>query len=165
MGLQCTYAVPSNSARQPPAVKNRTCTVVADAHYPRTPQRLLSEMEQPAFIFLNTTGATSLSPPAAKRMRAHITKTNFAKRRQQALLTRAESREQRKDQRQPLREREKPENTTLLPFIHTGPHAAHEVTLCKYLSPRAMKHWLMANSPQDPRTSLSRGQACSGQRK
>ncbi|KAJ5198209.1 uncharacterized protein N7498_007326 [Penicillium cinerascens] len=39
-------------------------------------------MEQSSFLFLNTTGASSLSRPAAKRMRAHITKTNFAKRRQ-----------------------------------------------------------------------------------
>ncbi|KAL2812335.1 hypothetical protein BDW59DRAFT_167841 [Aspergillus cavernicola] len=38
-------------------------------------------MEFAEFTFLNTTGA-SLSQPAAKRMRAHITKTNFAKRRQ-----------------------------------------------------------------------------------
>ncbi|KAJ5436503.1 Protein of unknown function DUF3468 [Penicillium cf. griseofulvum] len=89
-------------------------------------------MEQPAFTFLNTTGASSLSPPAAKRMRAHITKSNFAKRRQHALSTGAEPRGQRKDQRQPLRDREKPENnqnTTLLPFIHTGPDAAHDATL------------------------------------
>ncbi|PWY94396.1 hypothetical protein BO94DRAFT_581790 [Aspergillus sclerotioniger CBS 115572] len=39
-------------------------------------------MEPTNFTFLNTTGASSLSKPATKRMRAHITKTNFAKRRQ-----------------------------------------------------------------------------------
>ncbi|OOG00435.1 hypothetical protein ASPCADRAFT_187 [Aspergillus carbonarius ITEM 5010] len=39
-------------------------------------------MEPTNFTFLNTTGASSLSRLATKRMRAHITKTNFAKRRQ-----------------------------------------------------------------------------------
>jgi hypothetical protein len=34
------------------------------------------------FTFLNTTGRPRLSQLAAKRMRAHITKSNFAKRRQ-----------------------------------------------------------------------------------
>ncbi|KAJ5668372.1 uncharacterized protein N7477_006942 [Penicillium maclennaniae] len=38
-------------------------------------------MEQPQFVFLNTMGGSSLSRPAVKRMRAHITKSNFAKRR------------------------------------------------------------------------------------
>jgi hypothetical protein len=39
-------------------------------------------MECSDFTFLNTTGALSLSGPAAKQMRAHITRTNFAKGRQ-----------------------------------------------------------------------------------
>ncbi|CAG9981231.1 unnamed protein product [Clonostachys byssicola] len=34
------------------------------------------------FTFVNTTGAPNLSQPAAKLMRGHVTKTNFAKRRQ-----------------------------------------------------------------------------------
>lgn len=38
-------------------------------------------MEGLDFLFLNVTGGTNLSAPSAKRMRAHITKTNFAKRR------------------------------------------------------------------------------------
>ncbi|KAI6777863.1 uncharacterized protein J7T54_002761 [Emericellopsis cladophorae] len=33
------------------------------------------------FVFLNTTGASSLSKKAAKRVRGHVTKTNFANRR------------------------------------------------------------------------------------
>ncbi|RAL03760.1 uncharacterized protein BO80DRAFT_462447 [Aspergillus ibericus CBS 121593] len=37
-------------------------------------------MEPTNFTFLNTTGASRLSKPAAKQMRAHITKTNFARR-------------------------------------------------------------------------------------
>ncbi|KAF9892985.1 hypothetical protein FE257_012396 [Aspergillus nanangensis] len=55
-------------------------------------------MEQPALTFVNTTGASSLSPLAAKRMRAHITKTNFAKRRQTA-ATKSGPREQFKEAR------------------------------------------------------------------
>ncbi|BCS26786.1 uncharacterized protein APUU_51497A [Aspergillus puulaauensis] len=39
-------------------------------------------MECSDLTFLNTTGASSLSGRAAKEMRAHITRTNFAKRRQ-----------------------------------------------------------------------------------
>lgn len=39
-------------------------------------------MEFSDLTFLNTTGASSLSGRAAKEMRAHITRTNFAKRRQ-----------------------------------------------------------------------------------
>ncbi|KAJ5238527.1 hypothetical protein N7468_003146 [Penicillium chermesinum] len=40
-------------------------------------------MEASNFTFVNTTGASSLSQPAARRVRAHITKANFAKRRHQ----------------------------------------------------------------------------------
>lgn len=40
------------------------------------------KMECSDLTFLNTTGASSLSGRAAKEMRAHITRTNFAKRRQ-----------------------------------------------------------------------------------
>ncbi|KAL4899844.1 hypothetical protein BDW74DRAFT_106631 [Aspergillus multicolor] len=47
-------------------------------------------MESTGFTFLNSTGA-SLSGPAAKRMRAHITKTNFAKRRQRIAAIGTES--------------------------------------------------------------------------
>ncbi|RDW76864.1 uncharacterized protein DSM5745_06856 [Aspergillus mulundensis] len=43
-------------------------------------------MESTGFTFLNSTGA-SLPGPAAKRMRAHITRTNFAKRRQRIAAT------------------------------------------------------------------------------
>ncbi|KAL2851884.1 hypothetical protein BJY01DRAFT_107174 [Aspergillus pseudoustus] len=39
-------------------------------------------MESAEFTFLNTTGASGLSKPILKQMRAHVTKTNFAKRRQ-----------------------------------------------------------------------------------
>lgn len=39
-------------------------------------------MSSTSFTFLNATGTPGLSQLAAKRMRAHITKTNFAKRRQ-----------------------------------------------------------------------------------
>ncbi|KAL4866973.1 hypothetical protein BDV12DRAFT_128513 [Aspergillus spectabilis] len=39
-------------------------------------------MESSNFTFVNTTGTSSLSGPAAKRMRAHITRFNFAKRRE-----------------------------------------------------------------------------------
>ncbi|KAL4880310.1 hypothetical protein BJY04DRAFT_219304 [Aspergillus karnatakaensis] len=39
-------------------------------------------MDCSTLTFVNTTGASSLSGPAAKRMRAHITRTNFAKRRE-----------------------------------------------------------------------------------
>ncbi|KAL4777230.1 hypothetical protein BDW60DRAFT_202141 [Aspergillus nidulans var. acristatus] len=42
-------------------------------------------MESTGLTFLNTTGA-SLSAAAAKRMRAHITRTNFAKRRQRIAI-------------------------------------------------------------------------------
>ncbi|KAM0812191.1 hypothetical protein AB5N19_14508 [Seiridium cardinale] len=37
------------------------------------------------FMFLNATGTPELSPFAAKRMRSHITRSNFAKRRQRIL--------------------------------------------------------------------------------
>uniref|UniRef100_A0A093V968 Uncharacterized protein n=1 Tax=Talaromyces marneffei PM1 TaxID=1077442 RepID=A0A093V968_TALMA len=37
------------------------------------------------FVFLNTTNAPGLSPEAAKRVRGHITKSNFAKRRQRII--------------------------------------------------------------------------------
>ncbi|KAL2812950.1 hypothetical protein BJX63DRAFT_421477 [Aspergillus granulosus] len=39
-------------------------------------------MESAEFTFLNTTGASSLPRTKLKQMRAHVTKTNFAKRRQ-----------------------------------------------------------------------------------
>jgi hypothetical protein len=39
-------------------------------------------MDESNFVFLNTTNAPALSSEAAKRMRGHITKSNFAKRRQ-----------------------------------------------------------------------------------
>ncbi|KAJ5417071.1 uncharacterized protein N7487_000621 [Penicillium crustosum] len=87
-------------------------------------------MEQPAFIFLNATGS-SLSPPAAKRMRAHITKTNFAKRRQHAHLTGSEQKEQRKHQSQQLKESEKPKSnqlTTSLPPKSTSSELARDAT-------------------------------------
>jgi hypothetical protein len=38
-------------------------------------------METTSFTFLNTTGAPRLSKPAAKRVRGHVTRTNFANRR------------------------------------------------------------------------------------
>ncbi|KAL4735127.1 hypothetical protein BDV11DRAFT_208768 [Aspergillus similis] len=47
-------------------------------------------MESAGLTFLNTTG-TSLSAAAAKRMRAHITRTNFAKRRQRIAIAGAKS--------------------------------------------------------------------------
>lgn len=90
-------------------------------------------MEQPAFIFLNATGS-SLSPPAAKRMRAHITKTNFAKRRQHAHSTGSEPREQRKNQSQQLKECEKPKSNQLitsLPPKSTSSKSARDATACK----------------------------------
>lgn len=40
------------------------------------------KMDHPSFVFLNTTNAPGLSPQAARQMRCHITKSNFAKRRQ-----------------------------------------------------------------------------------
>lgn len=40
-------------------------------------------MASAEFIFINTTDAATMSQPAAKRMRGHITRTNFAKRRAQ----------------------------------------------------------------------------------
>ncbi|KAJ5950903.1 uncharacterized protein N7479_009316 [Penicillium vulpinum] len=89
-------------------------------------------MEQPAFIFLNMTDAATLSPPAAKRMRAHITKTNFAKRRQHAPPTRAEQREQRKDQSRLLSESETPasnQNITISSTIPTDPNSARGTTI------------------------------------
>ncbi|KAL5340181.1 hypothetical protein BJX70DRAFT_361777 [Aspergillus crustosus] len=46
-------------------------------------------MELADFTFVNTTGGSTLSGPAAKRMRAHITRTNFAKRREQLTGPRA----------------------------------------------------------------------------
>ncbi|KGO69002.1 Protein of unknown function DUF3468 [Penicillium italicum] len=85
-------------------------------------------MEQPAFIFLNATGASSLSPPAVKRMRAHITKTNFAKRRQHAPSAGSEQKEQRKDR---SRESEDPEINqiiTLLPPRSDDPDSARDTT-------------------------------------
>ncbi|KAH9904171.1 hypothetical protein F4778DRAFT_85122 [Xylariomycetidae sp. FL2044] len=39
-------------------------------------------MSAPVFTFVNATGTPDLSQGEARRMRAHITKTNFAKRRQ-----------------------------------------------------------------------------------
>ncbi|KAJ5850883.1 hypothetical protein N7455_010739 [Penicillium solitum] len=87
-------------------------------------------MEQPAFIFLNATGS-SLSPPAAKRMRAHITKTNFAKRRQHAHPTRSEQKEQRKHQSQQLKESEEPKSNQLftsLPPKSTSSKSARDAT-------------------------------------
>src|SRR3569833_358004 len=39
-------------------------------------------MSSARFTFINITGAPSLSPSADKRMRAHVTRTNFANRRQ-----------------------------------------------------------------------------------
>jgi hypothetical protein len=39
------------------------------------------KMETTSFTFLNTTGAPRLSKPAAKRVRGHVTRTNFANRR------------------------------------------------------------------------------------
>ncbi len=39
-------------------------------------------MSSTSFTFLNATGAPGLSQSDAKRMRAHITRTNFANRRQ-----------------------------------------------------------------------------------
>ncbi|KAJ5518261.1 Polyketide synthase enoylreductase [Penicillium expansum] len=64
-------------------------------------------------------------------MRAHITKTNFAKRRQHAPSTGSEPREQRKDQSRPLKESEKPKSkqiTTLLPPKSTSPDSARDAT-------------------------------------
>jgi hypothetical protein len=46
------------------------------------------------FVFLNTTGAPGLSKPAAKRVRGHVTKTNFANRRK--LKAQAEAKKQDK---------------------------------------------------------------------
>lgn len=42
----------------------------------------ISGMESKSLIFINATGTPGLSPRAAKQMRSHITRTNFAKRRQ-----------------------------------------------------------------------------------
>ncbi|KAF7518419.1 hypothetical protein PCG10_000443 [Penicillium crustosum] len=100
-------------------------------------------MEQPAFIFLNATGS-SLSPPAAKRMRAHITKTNFAKRRQHAHLTGSEQKEQRKHQSQQLKESEKPKSnqlTTSLPPKSTSSELARDATA-------SVRHWSPDNAWQ-----------------
>ncbi|KAH8692345.1 hypothetical protein BGW36DRAFT_304164 [Talaromyces proteolyticus] len=44
-------------------------------------------MDGPSFIFLNTTNTPNLSPQAAKQMRGHITKSNFAKRRQRLITS------------------------------------------------------------------------------
>lgn len=99
-------------------------------------------MEQPAFIFLNATGS-SLSPPAAKRMRAHITKTNFAKRRQHAHPTRSEQKEQRKHQSQQLKESEEPKSNQLftsLPPKSTSSKSARDATACKDRLSRAIEH-------------------------
>lgn len=101
-----------------------------------------SKMEQPAFIFLNATGS-SLSPPAAKRMRAHITKTNFAKRRQHAHPTRSEQKEQRKHQSQQLKESEEPKSNQLftsLPPKSTSSKSARDATACKDRLSRAIEH-------------------------
>ncbi|KAL3470330.1 hypothetical protein BJX99DRAFT_264322 [Aspergillus californicus] len=78
-------------------------------------------MEPNSFTFLNTTGA-NLSQPAAKRMRAHITRTNFAKRRQRLTETggiNAASHTKRR-----VRERRHRENSldvSLLLPTHPGP--------------------------------------------
>ncbi|KAL4933209.1 uncharacterized protein BDV17DRAFT_104927 [Aspergillus undulatus] len=55
-------------------------------------------MEDIELTFVNTSGA-SLSRPAAKRMRAHITRTNFAKRRQRIAGTAIETEQNAKRRR------------------------------------------------------------------
>ncbi|KAL4987369.1 hypothetical protein BDW68DRAFT_197453 [Aspergillus falconensis] len=64
-------------------------------------------MESTGFMFLNTTGA-SLPATAAKRMRAHITRTNFAKRRQRMAIAgdKTESNAKRRHERRNQTEEE-----------------------------------------------------------
>ncbi|KAG9258715.1 uncharacterized protein F5Z01DRAFT_215342 [Emericellopsis atlantica] len=50
-------------------------------------------MAPEGFVFLNTTGAPSLSKRAAKRVRGHVTKTNFANRRQRKAEADADKRD------------------------------------------------------------------------
>ncbi|KAL2860971.1 uncharacterized protein BJX67DRAFT_317822 [Aspergillus lucknowensis] len=62
-------------------------------------------MEPNRFTFLNSTGTPSLSQPAAKKMRAHVTKSNFAKRRQRIARTAGANTESTTDERRVPEER------------------------------------------------------------
>ncbi|KAL4783807.1 hypothetical protein BJX76DRAFT_348264 [Aspergillus varians] len=79
-------------------------------------------MESSELTFLNTTGA-SLSAPAARRMRAHITRTNFAKRRQQMIGTEAEkeSNVRRRPKQKGAREERKTESALALLPVPLSP--------------------------------------------
>jgi hypothetical protein len=72
-------------------------------------QKQMLRMSQTSFTFLNATGTPDLSPLAAKQMRAHITRTNFEKRRERILRdaepVAAETRPKRHTADQPVSKR------------------------------------------------------------
>ncbi|KAL3431728.1 hypothetical protein BDV09DRAFT_175668 [Aspergillus tetrazonus] len=97
-------------------------------------------MESAGLTFLNTTGA-SLSAAAAKRMRAHITRTNFAKRRQRLAIAGAKS-ESNAKRRQ--RERNQTEEEDGAPPLTSAPcnpsniEAFHQIQELVFLEGRHM---------------------------
>ncbi|KAL4757818.1 uncharacterized protein BDW70DRAFT_153045 [Aspergillus foveolatus] len=90
-------------------------------------------MESARLTFLNTTGA-SLSAAAAKRMRAHITRTNFAKRRQRIAVAGAKS-ESNAKRRQRGRNQTEEEDGDGAPSLTSAP-CIHQIQELVFLEGR-----------------------------
>lgn len=90
-------------------------------------------MECSDYTFLNTTGASGLSGPAAKQMRAHITRTNFAKRRQRLTGREAEDepkRETKQRRRIVSGDRVSDSALTLIPSHLSPSEDARKLRIC-----------------------------------
>ncbi|KAL4973656.1 hypothetical protein BDW66DRAFT_100158 [Aspergillus desertorum] len=98
-------------------------------------------MDLNEFTFLNTTGA-SLSAPAAKRMRAHVTRTNFAKRRQRIAVARAAESESNGERRQERCNETEEEDRAFAPPLTSAPRtppniaAIHQIQELVFLEGR-----------------------------
>ncbi|KAL4994645.1 hypothetical protein BDV10DRAFT_197365 [Aspergillus recurvatus] len=77
-------------------------------------------MESTGFMFLNTTGA-SLPATAAKRMRAHITRSNFAKRRQRMAITGAKTESNAKGKQERRNQAEEEDGSVAPPLTSAPP--------------------------------------------
>ncbi|KAH8908115.1 hypothetical protein BR93DRAFT_927145 [Coniochaeta sp. PMI_546] len=89
-----------------------------------------------SFTFLNTTGTPELSQSDAKRMRAHITKTNFANRRQRLSLREPGLRSPKGRSRKVALTRNARPGNLLLATPPKDPYRYAQYRTCIYLWPR-----------------------------